>query len=100
MFEGVRQVVGPRGEALREEDLPDRGTTRWVARRKAEVVAAVNGGLLTAKQACDRYQMSLEELVSWQRAVDRDGVAGLRVGQAQQLRMRHERTERARAFVG
>ena len=41
------QVIGPLGEPLTLDSLPPVGTTRWVVRRKAEVVAAVNGGLLS-----------------------------------------------------
>jgi len=41
------QVIGPLGEPLSLADLPPPDTKRWVVRRKAEVVAAVNGGLLT-----------------------------------------------------
>ena len=41
------QVIGPLGEPLTLESLPPASTTRWVVRRKAEVVAAVAGGLLT-----------------------------------------------------
>lgn len=41
------QVIGPLGEPLTLADLPSPDTRRWVVRRKAEVVAAVNGGLLT-----------------------------------------------------
>ena len=41
------QVIGPLGEPLTVDDLPSPKTRRWVVRRKAEVVAAVNGGLLT-----------------------------------------------------
>ena len=33
------QVIGPLGEPLTLESLPPRGTTRWVVRRKAEVVS-------------------------------------------------------------
>ena len=36
------QVIGPLGEPLTLDSLPPPGTTRWVVRRKAEVVAAVN----------------------------------------------------------
>jgi hypothetical protein len=74
--------------------LPDRDTTRWVARRKADVVAAVEGGALSAQEACNRYGLSLEELVSWQRAADREGTRGLRVSMLQQNRMKHERQNR------
>lgn len=82
----LEAVIGPLGEEMIRADLPPADTSRWVARRKAEVVAAVNGGLLSVGEACDRYQLSLEELVSWQRAVDRDGLPGLRVRSVQQNR--------------
>ena len=58
-------VIGPLGEALSLETLPAPGTMRWVIRRKAEVVAAVNGGLLTIEEACERYDLTLDELTSW-----------------------------------
>ncbi|VWX52758.1 DUF1153 domain-containing protein [Novosphingobium sp. 9U] len=90
----VQEVVGPHGERLTKDNLPPRDTSRWVARRKAEVVAAVNGGLLSVPEACERYALSLEELVSWQRAVDRDGMPGLRVSKVQQNRDKHERANR------
>lgn len=84
-------VIGPLGEALTRADLPPSTTSRWVVRRKAEVVAAVNGGLLTIREACDRYGLTLEELASWQRAVDREGMAGLRATRVQHYRQLHER---------
>ena len=45
------RVIGPLGEPLTLESLPPPNTTRWVVRRKAEVVAAVNGGLQFARDA-------------------------------------------------
>jgi hypothetical protein len=70
------QVIGPLGEPLTLDSLPPPSTTRWVVRRKAEVVAAVAGGLLTVDEACQRYTLSLEEFTGWQRAVDRSGMPG------------------------
>ena len=35
------KVIGPLGEQLTLDSLPPPSTTRWVVRRKAEVVAAV-----------------------------------------------------------
>lgn len=70
MLQKIRsaQVIGPLGETLTFESLPPANTVRWVARRKAEVVAAVVGGLLTVDDACERYSLSLwEEFVSWLR---------------------------------
>jgi hypothetical protein len=39
--------------------------TRWVARRKALIVAGVRAGLLSEAEACERYALSREELVDW-----------------------------------
>jgi hypothetical protein len=87
-------VVGPLGERMTMEDLPSPETNRWVARRKAEVVAAVNGGMLSIEEACERYQLTLEEFASWQRAVERSGMPGLRVTRAQHYRDLYERNQR------
>ena len=50
-------MIGPDGSPLTIADLPTPGTKRWVARRKAEVVAAVRGGLLSLEEACSRYTL-------------------------------------------
>ncbi len=84
-------VIGPLGEPLTLATLPTPDTTRWVVRRKAEVVAAVNGGLLTIDEVCERYRLTLEEFASWQRAVDRSGMHGLRVTRIQHYRGLYER---------
>ena len=84
-------VVGPLGERLDLKSLPSPETRRWVIRRKAEVVAAIQGGLLTFDEACERYSLTLEELASWQRNVDRSGMQGLRVTRIQHYRDIHER---------
>ena len=54
-------------------------------------VAAVNGGLLTIDEVCERYNLTLEEFASWQRAVDRSGMQGLRVTRIQHYRDLYER---------
>lgn len=59
--------------------LPPAGTRRWVARRKAAVVAAVRQGVITREEACRRYELSKEELSSWQQSFEAHGVNGLRV---------------------
>jgi hypothetical protein len=48
-----------------------------VASRKAVVVAAVRGGLLSMSDACARYRLTTEEFLSWQTQVDRNGLHGL-----------------------
>ncbi len=82
----VARVIGPTGEPLTIDDLPPPDTKRWVIRRKAEVVAAVRGGLLSLEDACRRYSLSVEEFVSWQKAMDENGLPGLRVTRAQYYR--------------
>jgi hypothetical protein len=64
-------------------DLPPPDTKRWVARRKAVVVNAVRSGAISLDEACRRYQLSIEEFVAWQRAIEAHGVAGLRVTRLQ-----------------
>jgi len=87
-------VTGPLGEPLSVDTLPPPSTKRWVVRRKAEVVAAVNGGLLTIDEVCARYSLTLEEFASWQRAVDRSGMQGLRVTRLQHYRGLYERQQK------
>ena len=74
----VRYVIGPDGSPLTIADLPPTDTKRWVIRRKAEVVAAVRGGLLSIEEACERYRLTVDEFLSWQRSIDRHGLPGLR----------------------
>lgn len=83
---GVTHVIGPTGEPLTVDDLPPANTKRWVIRRKAEVVAAVRGGLITLEEACRRYALSVEEFLSWQRAIERNGLPGLRITRVQHYR--------------
>ena len=84
-------VIGPLGERLTLDSLPSPETRRWVIRRKAEVVAAIQGGLLTFEEACERYSLTLEELASWERNVERSGMQGLRVTRVQHYRDLYER---------
>src|ERR1044071_5268937 len=87
------QGIGPPGGPLTIESLPDPSTTRWVVRRKAEVVSAVNGGLLSVDEACERYGLSREESAGWQRAVARPGMPGLRVTRIQHYKTLYERQQ-------
>src|SRR5262245_1595208 len=73
----VVKVIGPFGP-LTIADLPSPETRRWSIRRKAEVIAAVRGGLLSLEEACGRYALGIEEFLSWEYCIDRYGPAGLR----------------------
>ncbi len=83
------RVIGPAGRPLTIEDLPPPDTERWVIRRKAEVVAAVRAGLISMEEACERYRLSVEEFLSWQRLIDKHGTRGLRTTRLQQYRKSH-----------
>lgn len=74
------------------DDLPPPDTTRWVSSRKALVVAAVKSGRLSAKDACARYNLSAEELESWQRLLDRHGSQALRATRVQDYRTATKRS--------
>lgn len=76
-------VPGPLGHPLTRADLPPPDTRRWVARRKAEVIAAIHGGLLGRAEACALYGLSEEELRLWERAISCAGLPGLRVTRVQ-----------------
>ena len=67
-------------------ELPPSNTRRWVARRKAAVVASVSSGTITIEEACRRYHMSEEEFSTWRRAFEVFGIHGLRAGSIQQQR--------------
>jgi hypothetical protein len=83
----VKYVIGPDGSPLTVADLPPVTTKRWVIRRKAEVVAAVRGGLISLEEACNRYTLTVDEFLSWQMSIDQYGLAGLRTTRIQQYRM-------------
>lgn len=86
-------VIGPLGQVLSFEDLPSPNHTRWTIQRKAQVVAAIKGGLLTADEACHRYSLADEEIVCWQRSVDRSGMQGLRVTRLRHYRNKYNRQD-------
>ena len=75
------------------DDLPPPNTKRWVVRRKAAVVAAVRSGLISLEDACSRYTLSVEEFLSWERAIEKHGLRGLRVTRLQDYRAPNKDSE-------
>jgi hypothetical protein len=81
----MREDVQRRGKdpeisrILALETVPPVTTSRWFPRHKAQVVAAVDAGLLSAGEACQLYRLTEEEFAGWQRAIAEAGVSGLRV---------------------
>ena len=76
--DGPRTVTLPDGGIMSHADLPDRGTTRWVASRKAAVVRGVLYGLITQEEALTRYRLSEEEFHEWLVAVSEHGEDALK----------------------
>jgi hypothetical protein len=80
------EAIHARMEELRHEReranlleiLQSYDTKRWVDRRKAAVVIAVREGVISRGIACDWYQLSSEELASWELAFKQSGTTGLR----------------------
>jgi hypothetical protein len=60
----AKYVMAPDCSPLTIARLPTPNSKRWVIRRKAEVVAAVRGGLLSLEEACSRYTLTVEEFLS------------------------------------
>lgn len=79
-------VVGPKATILTLDDLPAPNTKRWVIRRKAEVVHAVRGGLLSYEQALARYNITPAEYADWETHYKNYGLEGLRVTRLQDYR--------------
>jgi Protein of unknown function (DUF1153) len=80
------RIVGPGGRILTRETLPSPDTRRWSTFRKAEIIAAVRGGLISMEEACTRYRLTTDEFLSWQRLADRHGLQGLKVTLTQRYR--------------
>ena|ERR1700690_209780 len=77
------------GERVRRVEtlpLPAPGQ-RWVIRRKAALIAAVRNNEISLDEACQRYELSLEEFTSWVAAIDQHGISALRATRFQIYRV-------------
>ena len=75
-----------RSRIIRDALPPPANTTRWVIRRKADVVKAVLNGVISLQEVCQRYDLSVEEFDSWHRLIERHGPAALRSTRLQEYR--------------
>ena len=96
---GSERVVGPDGQPLTKDTLPSPDTKRWVIGRKAEVVAAVRNGLIGLDEACERYRLSVEEFLNWERLIDSHGLRGLRITRLQEYRKTAHKEDEAEVPV-
>jgi hypothetical protein len=73
-------------EETNQDDRPPSDIVRWSPQRKEAVVEALRAGVITLDEACQRYRLSAEELLTWQWAVEADGVGALSVTRLQYYR--------------
>lgn len=90
---GPRTVTLPDGTTMSRADLPDKTTRRWVASRKALVVHGVESGLISAREACEMYGLSEEELTAWRSALAHHGASALRATSLQSYRNNNDLDE-------
>jgi hypothetical protein len=84
----ARLPIGINGEVLTPNDLPASRPQRWIVKRKAQIVAAVDCGLLSVEEACSRYGLTLDEFLSWKRDLANGGLPGLHRARIQDHRPR------------
>ncbi len=70
------------------DTLPSPDTKRWVPSRKAIVVNAVLGGLISLEAVLDRYRMTEREFRIWEHGLEDAGTQGLRITKYQQRKRR------------
>lgn len=92
----LAKLTGLEGESLTRDDLPEHADVRWVRRRKARVVAAVRAGILSLHEALQRYSLSLEEFIEWEREVSSELAERRRTGRMRELTVMSGKTGRRR----
>lgn len=75
----LKRAIGPDGRYLTLADLPPTNLKHWLPCHKASILTTVRGGLIGADEICKRYQLTMEELKTWERAFESHGIEGLRV---------------------
>lgn len=66
------------GTVLSIGDLPTGRNVRWTIRNKANLLLAIDGGVIGLDDAIARYVLSIEEIEGWRRDVASHGVEGLK----------------------
>ena len=73
---------------------------RWTIRRKATLVFAVRSGRISIEEASRVYKLSVDELLTWERNLERYGIPGLRSTRYQIYRDDERRAERVLSGLG
>src|SRR5438067_11059462 len=59
---------------------------RWTVQRKAAVIEAVRGGWMPIEEACRLDNISVDEVLYWERDMHRNGIPGWRTTRYQMYR--------------
>lgn len=95
----LAKLTGLEGAVLRRDDLPEHADIRWIRRRKARVVAAVRAGIFGLHEALERYSLSIEEFMEWEREVAAEMDKRRRTGRMRELTIMRGKSGRpGRAF--
>jgi hypothetical protein len=70
-------VSGTAGKSVTIDNLPPNNIKRWTFLPKSQVVLAVRRGLISREHACERYCISSEEFLSWDRTINKHDLRGL-----------------------
>src|SRR5215210_8249980 len=65
------------GQRLDSLDLPVAGVRYWTVHRKTAVILAIRHKVISIWDACERYDLSAEELAEWERHLAPDTQPGL-----------------------
>ena len=66
---------------------------RWSPRRKAEIVMAIEKGLMSTEDVLRDCELSLEEFEAWRRDFEAQGIPGLRTTRLQIYGNRRSRSQ-------
>jgi hypothetical protein len=69
-------LSGTAGKSVTIDNLPPNNIKRWTFLPKSQVVLAVRRGLISRKHACERYCISSEEFLSWDRTINKHDLRG------------------------
>lgn len=68
------------------DDLPNANDCRWTPRRKANLLLAIDGGVVGIELALTRYALSRDELAAWRRDIGRHGYNALKTTKLKKYR--------------
>lgn len=66
----VAYIIGPDGSYIDRDSLPTQAYKRWSLNNKANIVFAIEAGLITPKHACHKYEVTRSQLKDWYQRIE------------------------------